>query len=203
MTCMRIFSKKECLRSRGEAGPLCLCAQVPVGKGLQLLWDGRTVRELPAELIFLWTPSDISFPCVAGFAMKASDHVSHFWHQIRLYQCPLEIMFYASASSMGSTFCQKTMHIPANKGQTSPFTSFETWRDIPPVTFVFMGNMAKRKASVSSVFSGICIRIVFSQHWGSFAGGRVNSCPQSTGRLEMMEQLHCLPAQNWFVYSWK
>lgn len=111
---------------QSEAGPLCLCAQVPAGKGLQLLWDGRTARVLPAELVFLWTPPDIAFPCDVGFAMKASDLVSHFWHQIPLYPCSLEIMFCASACSAGSTFCQKTMQIPANKSQTSPFTSFDT-----------------------------------------------------------------------------
>lgn len=122
---MTMFSKKECLKSRGEAVPLCLYAQVPAGKDLQLLRDGRTVRVLSAEVVFLWTPSDISFPCDVGFAMKASDHVSHFWHQIPLYSCPLEIMFWASVCSVGSTFCQNPMQIPANKGQTTPFTSFD------------------------------------------------------------------------------
>lgn len=171
MTCMRMFSKKECLRSRGEA--------VPLWKGLQLLWDGRTVTVLPAELVCLWTPSDFPFPCDVGFAMKASDHVRHFCHQIPLYLCPFEIMFIASVCSAGSTFCQKAMQVPANKGQTSAFTSFDAWRDIPPVTFVFMGNVAKRKASVSSVFSGICMCIVFSQHWGSFAGGSTAYQPRT------------------------
>lgn len=37
---------------------------------------------------------------------------------------------------------------------------------------------------------------VFSQHWCLFAGGTVNSCPQSTERFEMREQLHSLPVQN-------
>lgn len=171
MTCMRMFSKKECLRSRGEA--------VPLWKGLQLLWHGRTVRGLLAELVCLWTPSDFSFPCDVGFAMKASDCMRHFWHQITLYLCPFEIMFVASVCSAGSTFCQKNVQIPANKGHTSPFTSFDACRDIPPVTFVFMGNVSKRKASVSSVFSGICMHIVFSQHWGSFAGGSIAYQPRT------------------------
>lgn len=61
-----------------------------------------------------------------------------------------------------------------------PLSSWATWQ--------------KGRHLISSGFSGICVCIVFSQHWCSFAGGRVNSCPQSTGRLEMTEQLHCLPA---------
>lgn len=59
---------------------------------------------------------------------------------------------------------KKPMQIPAHKGQTKPFISFGTWRAIPPVTFAFMGSVAKRKASISSVVLGICICIVFSQH---------------------------------------
>lgn len=101
-----MFSKKECLWARGEAGPLCLRAQVPAGKDLQLLWGGRTVRALPAELVFLWAPSGISFPCDVGFAIKASDRMSHFWHQIPLYPCPLEITFCASVCSAERTFCK-------------------------------------------------------------------------------------------------
>lgn len=33
------------------------------------------------------------------------------------------------------------------------------------------------KAS-SNVMSGVCVWIVFSQYWGLFAGGKMNSCPQ-------------------------
>jgi len=105
---------------------MCVCAQGAAGKGLQLLWDGRRVRRLSAEPVFLWTPADISFSCDVGFAVKASDHVSHFWHQIPLYLCALEIMICASACSTGSTCCQKPTQIPASKGQTSPFISSDT-----------------------------------------------------------------------------
>lgn len=73
---------------------------------------------------------------------------------------------------------KKKKHIPANKGQMSPFRNCGGCGAISLVTFVLVGSMAKRKASTSNMFSDARIWVVFFQHWSSFAGGRVNSCPQ-------------------------
>lgn len=184
-TCMRMSSKKDCLKSRGVVG----LSSVSAEEGLHLLW-------LWAEQA-LWISLSFGYSAQWWLSQHCWCTCSHCDGWKKNHQQPLRRWhnFFLSYKWWSSSavqeeragrcvapgFARSCFGLGCEQGaggnQQHPSTC-----SVMALRQRQLGKARQQecslKASTSNVMSGVCIWIVFSQYWGLFAGGKMNSCPQ-------------------------